>query len=122
MLRDLLFQAYPIPASAPWLFTPHVKLQLPLACWRPVECLIRSIASGKFTGGFTGCKVDCFENIFIQLFCSVTFEGMSQQKNCIRKSLYAKANGTMLHVGEACLRNWVVVAVDNFVEVKSGDL
>merc|ERR1711971_1013885 len=49
MLRDLFLQACPIPTSARGLFTPHIKLQLSLARWRPFEGLVRAIASSEFT-------------------------------------------------------------------------
>ena len=42
---------------------------------------------------------------------------MTHQDEHVRQALYAQSDGTVAHIGIACLRNGIVVAVDDAVEV-----
>ena len=66
--------------------------------------------------------VYCLEDLLIQFVRLLRFEGHAQDHESIRKALHAETSRAMTHVGVTCLRNGVVVDVDNTVQVEGHNL
>mmetsp|Transcript_27978 Transcript_27978/g.39318 ORF Transcript_27978/g.39318 Transcript_27978/m.39318 type:complete len:336 (+) Transcript_27978:618-1625(+) len=122
MARDALLEAIPIPSSALGFPAPEIKLQLPFAGRRALECLVRALALCQLAGSLAGSEVDRLEDIFIQLACFITLEGHAEDQEGICQALDTQPYRPMAHVGLSRFRDRVVVAVDDEIQVPCGDL
>jgi hypothetical protein len=70
--------------------------------------LARSLASRVVYG---------FEDVFVQPLSSFALERKAQHEKGVCKTLNSKSDWTVAHVGVAGLNDWIIVAIDNFVEI-----
>merc|ERR1719424_1707877 len=117
MLGNFGLQGSPIMSATLGGSAPKVKLQLSLARRRASICFIGPIALSKLAGCLASSIIDCLENVFIQLLCSIGLEWQAHHHECVSEALDTQTNRPVLHVRSAALLRWIVVAVDDLVEV-----
>ena len=77
---------------------------------------------GQFTGRLYGGKVHGFKDVTVQ-FCGLRrVEGQAHQNKSVRKALNTQTDRTMTEVRLLGFWNWVVVAVDDTVQITNSDL
>mmetsp|Transcript_23742 Transcript_23742/g.65637 ORF Transcript_23742/g.65637 Transcript_23742/m.65637 type:complete len:218 (+) Transcript_23742:84-737(+) len=122
MRSDPFLQPGPVPAAALRHATPEVKLQPALARGRAGVRLVRPIARGELAGGLARCEVHGLEDVLIQALGGLALEGEPHDQEGIRQALDAQAYRPVSHVRASSLLHWIVIPVDDLVEVPSGDL
>ena len=142
VLGNLGLQIGPVP-SVGWLDTPHVVLQDALAGGGTLVGRIGSLLLSKIARGGESSKVDGLENVAVELLSLNALPGVSHQRERIGQALYAinmvnnnshnnpQPTTTHLHsdtnrpvteVGILGLDDWVVVDIDDLVQVASHNL
>jgi len=121
VLGDLLLKTFPVPAVTGG-DTPHIILELSFADGGAFIRLIRSVLLGEILGSGEGGEVNGLEDLLVQLFGCGTFEGESEEEEGVSKTLDSNTDGAVSQVGSFCFRDWVVVDVNDLVQVAGDDL
>lgn len=120
-LRHLLLQSGPVPEVGR-SNTPHVVLEDTLRNRASFVRLVRAFDFSEIAAGLHGSVVDRLEDLLIELTCLGGFEGQTKSHERVGETVHTNADGAVAHVGATSLRDGVVVAVDDAVEVDSDDL
>mmetsp|Transcript_73652 Transcript_73652/g.208598 ORF Transcript_73652/g.208598 Transcript_73652/m.208598 type:complete len:573 (-) Transcript_73652:343-2061(-) len=114
---DLLLEARPVPPAALRGEAPEVKLQLALARRGARVRLVGPVAGGELAGRLAGREVDCLKDVLVQPLGGLTLKGQAHGHERVCQALDAQADGPVPHVRAPRLLHWIVVPVDDPVEV-----
>jgi hypothetical protein len=95
---------------------------LTLASRTALVRLIRTVHGGYFRARFESSVIDSLEYLDVELFSALGLERKSQSHESVGESLNTNTDGAMTHVGTTGFRDWVVVDVDDSIEVESYNL
>mmetsp|Transcript_2607 Transcript_2607/g.5609 ORF Transcript_2607/g.5609 Transcript_2607/m.5609 type:complete len:277 (+) Transcript_2607:658-1488(+) len=121
MLGNLLLQSRPIPSVA-GRDIPHVELEHPLGGWRSLVCFVGTLFLGEFHGGLAGSKVECFENILVELTSSLPLKRQLHHLKCIRQPLHTNSNRTMSHIARLRLLHRIKVTINHPIQILGNHL
>jgi len=97
--------------------TPHFRLQDALGNRRPGVRFVRPVHHRYGVGFRQRGEVDRFENLRVEFLRFGGIEGQAEQDEHIREALDAEADGAVPHVRTPRGLHWVVVHVDDPVQV-----
>ena len=119
LLHDLCSQIIPIISSSNWSYSPKVKLELSLTHWWSTKSSVRSFFESNFIAHFASSMVHCFEDHFVNKISLISFERNPHHLESISKSLNSDSNWSVSLVWVLSFRNWIIVLIDDSVEVVS---
>src|SRR5277367_5132981 len=121
MFLDFLLDFIPIPEisrSNP----PQIILKLSLTRRRPLERLIRTVTSGKFSRRFDCSMINRFKDLNVEMFSLGGIKRHSQRQKRICQPLNTNSDRSMTHIGSTSFFDGIIIDVDNLVEIVCDDL
>lgn len=84
--------------------------------------LVWALDFSKIAAGLHASVVYGLEDLLVELTCLRGFKRHTESHEGVRKTIHTKTNRAVTHVREARLRDRVIVAVNDTVEVNGDDL
>lgn len=122
ILDHILAQAIPVVSGSVRFLVPEVELEESFAQGRTLKGRVRAFNLAQLHAGLHCCVIDSLKDHGIELECLLMFERYLECEEHISQSLNTDANGTMTEVGVLGLDNWIVVPVNDHVQVSCNDL
>jgi hypothetical protein len=119
MLDYILFQLVPLIHT--WFDVPHIKLQHTLASWTALESLIRTINLSDLHGLQTSTIIDGLKDLFVKSQGLIGVIVHLHHCKDISQSLNPNSNWPVSKIGFLASLYWIVILVNNFVEIISND-